>query len=122
MKKIITLLLVLSTTFALTACGSKGGNTSSSDISGGYSEERNLTSSDKEIFEIAMTDTTGVGYEPISVATQVVSGTNYRFYAKGFAISSDTDEDAKYYEITIFDSLDEDKAPEISDIKEVNER
>lgn len=49
---------------------------------GGYSEARALEAHDKEVFDQAMGSILGVTYSPEQVATQVVAGTNYRFFCK----------------------------------------
>ena len=46
---------------------------------GGYTRQRPLEASDRELFRRATAGMTGVSYTPESVATQVVAGTNYRF-------------------------------------------
>lgn len=38
-----------------------------------------ISKSEKQVFQQAMADLTGVGYSPIAVASQVVAGMNYRF-------------------------------------------
>ena len=47
-------------------------------VAGGYSDDRELTDEDWEVFTEAM-NLDGVDYAPTLVATQVVAGTNYRF-------------------------------------------
>lgn len=48
-------------------------------LCGGYTRQRPLEASDRELFRRATAGMTGVSYTPESVATQVVAGTNYRF-------------------------------------------
>lgn len=62
---------------------------------GGYTQQRNLTKQDKQIFK-----KTYNGKEkltPISVATQVVNGTNYKFICK--------DKHGKKVTVIIYQSL-----------------
>lgn len=47
---------------------------------GGWSPFRALTIEDKQVFDKAMSGLVGVDYEPLLVSTQVVAGTNYRFF------------------------------------------
>lgn len=49
---------------------------------GGYSEARALEAHDKEVFDKALGNILGVSYTPEQVATQIVAGTNYRFFCK----------------------------------------
>lgn len=49
---------------------------------GGYTNYRCLTAKDVEIFRKATQNLTGCSYHPCRVATQVVSGTNYKFLAE----------------------------------------
>ena len=46
----------------------------------------NLTKDVSEVFEAALKGLDGVSYTPIAFATQVVSGTNYRFIANAKAV------------------------------------
>ncbi len=56
---------------------------SSEMMAGGYTEQRELTEEDIALFESVMsTMDNGKTYEPVTVATQVVAGTNYRFAVK----------------------------------------
>ena len=67
----------------LTACGSPEKRTEKKQektiLCGGYTGQRPLEASDRELFRRATAGMTGVSYTPESVATQVVAGTNYRF-------------------------------------------
>ena len=62
----------------LTACGSPEKRTEKQQektiLCGGYTGQRPLEASDRELFRRATTGMTGVSYTP-----QVVAGTNYRF-------------------------------------------
>lgn len=75
MKRIIA---VLSLSFALLAACGRG----DSRIVGGYTDERRLTDEERQLFDAAVASTGDVEYKPMSVATQVVAGTNYRFICK----------------------------------------
>lgn len=82
MKKILTVLLTLLMIFTLVGCGSKKEET----IVGGYQEveDKNLTPELIEMFEKAFEGFTGASYTPVMLeATQVVTGTNYKFKADG---------------------------------------
>ncbi len=55
----------------------------SGEMAGAYTEQRELTAEDKALFEEVMAkQENGKTYEAVSVATQVVAGTNYRFAVK----------------------------------------
>jgi len=73
-------------------------------IAGGYSEDRDLTPEDLELFREATAGFVEVVYEPIKVATQVVAGMNYRFTA--LATLQSIPPDSNMVEITIFRSLE----------------
>ena len=78
----------LSCTFAVITTGGKttaglyryGADGSVTDITA-YTEDRALTNEDRAVFDKALEGLMGVRYEPVSVATQVTAGTNYRFTA-----------------------------------------
>ena len=63
----------------LTACGSPEKRTEKQQektiLCGGYTGQRPLEASDRELFRRATTGMTGVSYTPESVATQVVAKT-----------------------------------------------
>ncbi|MCQ2183355.1 MAG: hypothetical protein MJY89_08155 [Bacteroidales bacterium] len=50
-------------------------------LCGGYTGQRELTEEEMEMFR-QVTETGGVVFTPLSVSTQVVAGTNYRFYCR----------------------------------------
>ncbi|MEH1950869.1 MAG: hypothetical protein V7K77_28520 [Nostoc sp.] len=55
---------------------------------GGWSPlSRNISKEASEVFEAAVKGLIGVSYSPIAFATQVVSGTNYRFVSHAKAVS-----------------------------------
>ncbi|MBR2825076.1 MAG: hypothetical protein IKE51_02255 [Solobacterium sp.] len=63
-----------------------------------------LMPEDQTRFEKALEGWTGVGYEPLTVlATQVVSGTNYAYLAKGTTITANPG--IGYYVVTIYENL-----------------
>lgn len=52
-------------------------------VDGGYTKQKRLSTEDQEMFDTVMkTVDNGKTYEAVSVATQVVAGTNYRFEVK----------------------------------------
>lgn len=70
---------------------------------GGYSEARALDQHDKDIFAKAMDGLVGVEYTPEQVATQVVAGTNYRFFCKYKTITAQPEMGIAI--ITVFEEL-----------------
>ena len=51
------------------------------DLPGGWTPfNTDITVKEKEIFKTAFKGFVGVDYKPLAVATQVVAGTNYRFF------------------------------------------
>lgn len=75
---------------------------------GGWSvypdNEAHLTDEQKALFEKTFEGWTGVGYEPLDVvATQVVSGTNYAYLAKGTTVTANPE--IGYYIVTIYEDL-----------------
>jgi hypothetical protein len=111
MKKISAIVLLLIITSTLLACAGGSGSGTPSDPSaapepdanpvvGGYTEERDLTAEDTEIFAAAMEGFDGVRYEPLKVSTQVVAGTNYKFYCKATNATPDAKE--RYVYVTIY--------------------
>ena len=81
---------------------------------GGYSQDREITPEDKEIFNEVMDGMTGVSYELISVATQVVAGMNYRFRVTGTPVAPEAEPFAAY--IYIFKPLG-DGTPELTQLE-----
>lgn len=82
MKKTMAILISCMLVLGVFAgCSSKKGAAPSAV--GSYTEDRELTQEDRDLFEkvLSSMDTTKT-YEPLMVATQVVSGTNYRFKVK----------------------------------------
>jgi hypothetical protein len=125
-KRIAFVSLIIIICFALMACsGGSGGRTSADPtvtpepdtdpVVGGYTEERDLTSEDTAIFAAAMEGFDGVKYEPLKVSTQVVAGTNYKFYCKATNATPDAKE--RYVYVTIYVPLPVSGDPaEITDI------
>ena len=81
MKKLLKVLLVAFMVFALVGCKSK-----EEPVVGGYTEveDKNLTPELIEMFEKAFEGLDGANYTPVMLeATQVVAGTNYKFFCDG---------------------------------------
>ncbi len=76
MKIRITAVLAFLTMALLTGCGANRNN-----LVGAYGEQRELTEQEMEMFR-SLTDGGDVVYTPLSVSTQVVAGTNYRFWCR----------------------------------------
>ena len=76
MKIRITAVLAFLTMALLTGCGCNRNN-----LVGAYGEQRELTEQEMEMFR-SLTDGGDVVYTPLSVSTQVVAGTNYRFWCR----------------------------------------
>lgn len=105
MKKVLTgFLAVTIIFFTLTGCSSK------KETTGAYSEQRAITANDTEIFKTALGDKAS-NYELLKVATQVVAGTNYKFYAKDNTVQDNT-----FVYIVVFVSLDTNTVPVLVDI------
>ena len=68
---------------------------SAESLAGGFTEDRELTTEDWEVFLEAV-DLDGVSYVPTLVATQVVAGTNYRFTATGTPVVPDPESFTAY--------------------------
>ena len=132
MKKLKSIVsLALFSALLLAACG--GGTSSSAPSSapapeseatgssqqlvGAYTEDRDVTDEDLAVFDAALEGLTGVEYVPEKVATQVVAGTNYRFYAKATTVTPDAEESYAY--VYIFMPLGEDAVPELTEIEPI---
>lgn len=68
---------------------------SGTQVVGGYTKQRNLTKEDKQIFKKTYKGKDKL--TPLSVSTQVVNGTNYRFVCK--------DKHGRYVTVVIYKSL-----------------
>lgn len=78
------MLLCLPLVLGAYGCGGAGNaQGDDTEIVGGYSKQRPPTKEEKALFEEAVKGLEGVEYKPLSVATQVVAGTNYRFLCRG---------------------------------------
>ncbi len=125
LKKLLVMMAALVCVAAMAACSSAGASSSaapassdaSAQIVGGYSEDRDVTDDDMAIFDQAMAGEVGVTYEPEKVATQVVAGTNYRFYCKSTTVTSAPEEGYAY--VYIFVPLESDEVPSVTSIEPV---
>jgi hypothetical protein len=126
MRKRIFVVLLVIICFAMASCSgggtaadsSAGPESDTNPVVGGYTEERDVTAEDTEIFAAAMEGFDGVKYEPLKVSTQVVAGTNYKFYCKATNATPDAKE--RYAYVTIYVPLPVSGDPaEITDIKDI---
>lgn len=85
-------------------------------LDGGWTPFRPLTGDDKAIFDKALNGLCGVGYEPLLVATQVVAGTNYRFFCNAQVVYPNAPHYAAM--VQIFNPLNND--PHISSIERLD--
>lgn len=99
MKRI---LLIVAAFLALTACTSQS-NKSAEELKtaenlentpigngkqvGAFTDQRSLEDAEAQLFDQMTSGLVGVKVTPISVATQVVSGTNYKFICKSVSIT-----------------------------------
>jgi len=97
----------------MVGCSQKEDETDES-LSGGYTEDRDLTDEDMAVFEQAMAGLLGVTYEPTRVATQVVAGLNYRFTCTATIVVPGAEPYTAY--VYIFQPLG-DGAPELVSIE-----
>mgnify|MGYP003343571673 CR=1 FL=1 len=107
--------LLAGSALILAACGTSQ-NQNISDpqqICGGYTEQREPTNDEIEMFR-SVTASEEASYTPLSVSTQVVAGTNYRFWCRY--------QDAKgsgHCWITIFKPLPGQGEPSITSIEKL---
>lgn len=80
-------------------------------LCGGYTGQREPTDEEMEIFR-SVTGTGDIVFTPLSVSTQVVAGTNYRFYCR----FEDTSDKYGYCWITIFKPLPGRGEPKLTSI------
>lgn len=139
MKKLLNVLLTLLIIITLVGCDSKKEEEPTieeepqteeviqeeekeePEIVGGYTEveDSEITNELKEIFESATKGLLGASYEPIKlVATQVVSGTNYKFLANGTKTTNPITKGTYY--ITIYKDLQGNV--ELKDIEVIEEK
>lgn len=93
-------------------------------LCGGYTEQREPTEEEMDMFRTVMTSV-DVAYTPLSVSTQVVAGTNYRFYCR-YEDSSDgiqrkeaDDDKYGYCWVTIFKPLPGRGEPTLTSIEKI---
>lgn len=82
---------------------------------GGFSNFREITKEEKQLFEETLKNYVGVGHRPLAVATQVVSGTNYAFLCEAKIIHPET---IPYNDIVVIYQPLEGK-PILKEIKEI---
>lgn len=70
-------LMIVASVVMLAACG----NTKPQQLCGGYTEQRELTEEEFAMFN-SVTGSGDMSFTPLSVATQVVAGINYRFWCR----------------------------------------
>lgn len=68
------------------------------DVCGGWTPYRSLTEEDEQVFKEATAGLVGVDYTPLKVQSQIVAGTNYRFYCKAFPVTPNL----QSYDVIIF--------------------
>lgn len=109
MKKILKIIAVILCLLCLFGCQKEDrqGHTVKAETStlGGWElSEKELDNNLQEIFNKAMTDYTSMSFRPLKlVGTQVVAGTNYKFYCEGSA--NVTRPQTKNYYVTIYQDL-----------------
>lgn len=100
-----------------TGAASEAPDAGSEAMAGAYTEDRAVTEEDLAIFNAALSDEQRASYEPQKVATQVVAGTNYRFYC---ADSSDAAASGSgFVYVYIFQPLEEGAAPTFTEVTAV---
>lgn len=72
----------------------------SDPVVGGFTAQRELTDEEMELFRAVTQDSTTV-FTPLSVATQVVAGINYRYYCR-----YENQEDSGYCYVKVFKPLE----------------
>jgi len=87
-------------------------NTAEKILCGGYTEQREPSTEEMEMFR-QVTASRDTVFNPIKVSTQVVAGLNYRFYC------SFNKKPKEYCNITIYKPLQ--GQPEITEIKLLNQ-
>lgn len=76
---------------------------------GAFGDQRAVTQEDIALFNNALAEDAKL-YKPLKVQTQVVSGTNYKFYVETL-----TSKETKHLYITIYVSLDAKEAPKVTE-------
>ncbi|MBP3890641.1 MAG: hypothetical protein J6D29_00505 [Solobacterium sp.] len=115
----LSILLVGCTTKPSTETQEAG--TGTANVVGGWTVYEDnapqLTSDEQKRFEEALEGLTGVGYTPIQVlASQLVSGNNYAYLAKGTTVTAQPK--TSYYVVVIYEDLQGKK--ELKTIKEID--
>lgn len=105
--------LLAASALVLAACGtSQNQNISNSQqICGGYTEQREPGDEEMELFR-SVTAGENATYTPLSVSTQVVAGTNYRFWCR-----YQDEKSSGHCWITIFKPLPGQGEPKITSIE-----
>ena len=68
---------------------------------GGYSEMRKPTAEELALFERATATLVGAEYKPMSVATQIVAGVNYRFLCKARKVDDAGKRGKRFYAVIV---------------------
>lgn len=82
MKQLLTVLILsLALTGATGGCNNRHTSGEREQICGGYTRQREISGEEMEMFR-HLTDGADIVLTPLSVSTQVVAGTNYRFWCR----------------------------------------
>lgn len=84
-------------------------------LSGGFTEQRDLTEDETLLFDKVTEKLVGVKYTPESVATQVVAGINYRFICTAKTLTPKPE--TYQTEITVYKPLPGQGDPKITEIR-----
>lgn len=86
-------------------------------MAGAYTPFRTkISPEEKKMFKEVMSNLKGVDYEPLAVATQVVSGTNYKFFCNATVVYPGAP--TKPVMVIIYKPLD--GAPTLTGIEEIS--
>lgn len=82
----------------------------------GYTPFRILIEKDKALFKTILDKLVGVNYDPIAVSTQVVAGTNYKFFCNAKIVSPQSE----YYTAMVIIFQDLKGEAHLSEIKKIS--
>lgn len=120
MKKLLLTLLTLTMILTVSACGKKEEKAQETELVGGWTEAQDstITPELQTIFDKAFEGMVGASYKPIKLlATQVVSGTNYKFLAEQTTVTANPE--TKKVVVEIYeDAQGNVSVTEITDYKE----
>lgn len=98
--------------------GAENVETNKENLVGAFGEQRDITEEEMEMFR-SVTEGDGINvYTPLSVSTQVVAGTNYKFYCR--LSDENAENNPSHCWLTIYKPLPGQGEPKVTSVEKVD--